>query len=202
MADENCTCCGTDKSETVESGTDVDRWVTETPVTEEELPTDLRTVMRRFFGGGSSETRESGGSISFDNFCHASGQTDHWGVLDGRKYYFQCFYDAVVLAEMTSSPVDIHTKSPDGTVIELQATGEGVRDVTPSDAVVSFGIDRNVETPSDGGPTPEAVYSAICPYIKAFPDRSAYESWAETVPAATVGMPLADGMGSTGKFVG
>ena len=42
---------------------------------------------------------------------------------------------------------------------------------------------------------------AVCPYVKAFPDREEYERWADGVPAATVAMPLMEAVDLAGKFV-
>lgn len=210
MGDEPCDCCSADAEQSANTETGVDRWIDETPVTEVALPADVQTALGRFLGEESTETlsdlaavlrNRTGGSVTVDELCHADGPTDDWGVLDGERHYFQCFYDAIALAELAASPVDIHTEGPDGTVIEMQATGDGDIDVTPSGAVFSLGIDSGVETTSDGGPTLKSVYAAICPYVRAFPDRSAYESWAKTAPAATVGMPLADGVDFAAELV-
>lgn len=218
MIDESCACCSTDAEQSANTDTErsaktetnVDRWIDDSPVTEVTLPTDVQTTLGRFLGEESIETlgdwaaalkRQMGGSITVDDLCHANEPTGDWGVLDGEKYHFQCFYDAIALAELADSPVDIHTESPDGTVVEMEATGDGDIDVTPSGAVFSLGVDSSVEAPSDGGPTQKSVYVAVCPYVKAFPDRSAYESWAETAPAATVGMPLEDGIDFAAKLV-
>ncbi|AUX07828.1 alkylmercury lyase [Halalkaliarchaeum desulfuricum] len=113
-----------------------------------------------------------------------------------------CFYDAVILAALSDREVDIRTESPDGTVIEARAVGSDQLTVTPGGAVFSFGIDEGVNPPPDGGPTLEQGYAAICPYVKAFPSREAYRRWAETVPAATVAMPLSGATELAGELVG
>ena len=81
--------------------------------------------------------------------------------------------------------------SPGGTVVEAQAVGSDELSVTPEEAVFSLGIGTDAYGESGGNPTLQDGYAAICPYVKAFPDREAYEQWAETVPAATVALPLA-----------
>lgn len=136
-------------------------------------------------------TRLDTDSIERDHLCHASETTGHWGQLDGERYDFLCFYDAVVLAAMADAPVDIHTESPDGTVVTAEAVGTADLTVTPEDAVFSFGVATDLDGPDDGDPTPADIYSAICPYVRAFPDRAAYEQWAEQTPAVTVALPLA-----------
>ncbi|WP_254762379.1 organomercurial lyase [Natrinema marinum] len=165
---------------------------------ETPLPDDVRTAMDRFFGDASIATledwvtelraRTGGGSIDVDDLCHAEGETPHWGDLDGRRYHFRCFYDAVALAELASEPVEIRTESPSGAVIEARATGDGDLSATPSTAAVSFGIVTD-DSVTDGTPTLEDAYSAICPAVRAFPTREAYERWAAETNAATIGMP-------------
>jgi hypothetical protein len=132
-----------------------------------------------------------GGSISFEELCLTSEQTEHWGTVDGDRHYFACFYDAVILAALWDQPVDIHTASPTGDIIEARAIGSSELTVSPEGAVFSFGIEKPVEPTSDDSPTLEQGYASICPYVKAFPDLVAYERWAKRVPAATVAMPLA-----------
>jgi len=168
-------------------------------VLESELPEDVRTTLGRFLGRESVDTigewtaavreRTDGDAMSREALCHSGEQTDHWGELDGERHYFVCFYDAVILAALTDRPVDIHTESPDGAVIEAEAVGDDELTVTPEEAVFSFGISEDVEQMADRGI--EDAYSEMCPYVKAFPDRDAYEQWADTVPAVTVAMPLA-----------
>lgn len=204
MTEQSCECCGTVRRRSVEAESEgepaVDRWIGDATVTNATLPDDVQTAMERFFGDASIATLEdwiteirrgiSGGSIAIEELCHADGETDHWGELDGTRYHFRCFYDAVALAELASEPVQIHTKSPDGTIIEARATGDGDLTATPSTAVVSFGIATEDSPPADAEPSLEDAYAVICPSVRAFPTRSAYEQWAARTAAATVGMPL------------
>lgn len=179
-----------------------DRWLADRPVTGAALPADVRAAMGRFIGERSSETlgdwvgelrrRSGGGSSDADDLCHASDETSHWGVVDGEKYHFRCFYDAVALAELADVPVDVHTECPDGSDIESTALGSGDVRVAPATAAVSFGIARDV--PSGADPTLREVYTAICQYVRAFRSRAAYENWARATPASTVGMPFASGV--------
>jgi hypothetical protein len=75
-------------------------------------------------------------------------------------------------------------------VIEADAAGTDQLQVTPEEAVFSFGVDESVEPPDEDGPSNATVYSAVCPYVRAFPDENAYEEWAASAPAATVALPL------------
>lgn len=176
------------------------RWQPDGVGLDEPLPAALQSALGQFVGQGSvdtlgewvTEVREQtgGGSMDLEALCHSSESTDHWGEMDGERYYFVCFYDAVIMAAIADEPVDIHTESPDGAVIEAHSLGGIDLSVTPESAVFSFGISTDAVA-SDDGPTLQDGYEAVCPYVKAFPDRPAYEEWAETVDAATVAMPLA-----------
>ncbi|WP_226482083.1 organomercurial lyase [Natrinema amylolyticum] len=200
MTDDSRTCgSGTDDRE-CEPDSRSDRWISDSPVLEAPLPDDVRTALGRLLGEESVETlaewiaeirrRTGGGSIAVDDLCHAPGETAHWGEIDGERYHFRCFYDAVLLSALADRPVAIRTESPDGTVIEARAAGTTRLAVTPETAAFSFGVDETV-APPDSEPSHADVYAAVCPYVRAFPDREAYERWADTVPAATVAMPLA-----------
>lgn len=165
------------------------------------LPADLQSALGRFVGKGSVDTLgewatdirrlTGGGSLAVEELCHASAETDHWGEVGDERYYFRCFYDAVILAALEERPVDIRTVSPDGTVIEARAVGSDELSVTPEEAVFSLGIDESAGEQFGGNPTLEDGYAAICPYTRAFPDREAYDQWADGVPAVTVALPLA-----------
>jgi hypothetical protein len=178
-----------------------DDWLGEADPLEARLPDEVRAALGRFLGKESVDTLgewtgevrqlTGGGSIDVDQLCHAEGETPHWGEVGGERYHFQCFYDAVILAAIEDRPVDIHTVTPGGTVVEARAVGSEELSVTPNGAVFSFGIATDAHEESGDEPTLEDGYAAICPYVKAFPDREAYEGWADDVPAATVAFPLA-----------
>ena len=200
MTDEPCPCCGGADELNVENETSAGQLIGDVSVLDAELPRDLRLALGRFLGSESIDTLREwttevryhvGGSISIEELCLTSEQTEHWGTVDSDRYYFACFYDAVILAAVSDRPVDILTVSPGGNVIEARAIGSNELTVTPEEAVFSFGIEKTVNSPSDDGPTLEQGYASICPYVKAFPDLEAYERWAKRVPAATIAMPLA-----------
>ncbi len=189
------------EAQNTESERRADRWLGGSDVLDARLPTDLRSALGDFVGEESVDTlreltaeirRFAGdGSIDVEELCHADGETDHWGTVGDERYHFRCFYDAVILAALEDRAVDVRTVSPGGTVVEARAVGSDELSVTPGDAVFSLGIATDAGERSDGDPTLADGYAAICPYVRAFPDREAYEQWAEGVPAATVAMPLA-----------
>jgi hypothetical protein len=132
--------------------------------------------------GDASGADDAGGDTGSDG-----GRGADW------SHYFRCFFDAVALAHLVGDLVAIRTESPTGDRIDVRATRDGIG-ASPESAVLSFGISADVDAPLDGStPVPAAAYEAICPYVKAFPDRSAYERWAADVDAPTVGLPLAAG---------
>jgi alkylmercury lyase len=197
MSDDNCTCGTNTNGRSNSRGTFLGRQ--DEPL-EAPLPDDVGTALGRLFETASVPTlgawvrevrrRTGGGAIAVDDLCHAADETPHWGEIDGTRHHFVCFYDAVVLGALRDRPVDIRTESPDGESVEMRAVGEDELNVSPEQAVFSFGIEKEIEPPDDREPRREDVYAAVCPYVKAFPDAQSYERWAEAVPAATVAMPL------------
>ncbi len=191
-------CCGGDAQDR-EDERGSGHWLGEVTL-DQQLPDDLRTALGRFVGLESVDTLDEwseqirqhagGGAIDSDQLCHTDEKTDHWGEVDGKRHHFQCFYDAVILAALENRAVDIHTVSPGGSTIEARAVGSEELSVTPETAVFSLGISLDAHEQSGGNPTLQDGYAAICPYVKAFPDRAAYEQWADTVPAATVATAL------------
>ena len=190
-----------------ENGDENERWLGGAAVLETDLPAAFRAEMSEFLGSEVTTLGEwvaalreaNGGAIDAEMLCHADEATPHRAELAGERYHFQCFYDAVALARLRSGAVDIRTESPDGDVIEAHSDGH-VIDPTPETAVVSFGIERGAAT-AGAAPTVAETYGAICPYVKAFPDRGAYASWADDVDAETVAMPLAEGIPVAGRLV-
>jgi len=197
--DRACDCCGVAVESGGETGTAGRRWLGDTDPMTADLPDDVRRALGRLLGGEAVGTlgwwveeikqRTGGGSIGVADLCHADGETPHRGTVDGETYHFLCFYDAVVLAALTGGAVDIRTESPGGTVVEARAVGTDELSVSPEGAAFSFGADAST-VPADGDPSHADVYAAVCPYVRAFPDRAAYEHWAASVDAATVAMPL------------
>lgn len=200
MPNDNCPCCTDVEDQTTEPDEGVNHQNIDTAGIDSELPSDVQSALGQFLGSENvgtlgdwaAEVRRhtGGGSIRIEELCLTNEQTAHWGRVDGNRYYFRCFYDAVILAALTESPTIIRTESPSGYDIEARAVGSDDLTVTPEDAVFSFGIENTVKPPTDGGPTLEDGYAMICPYVKAFPNSEAYSRWAERVPAATVAMPL------------
>lgn len=197
---DGCSCCAVDLERVSAGDGPTGRWMPESPAVDEELPRELRVLLGRLLGAEPVETvgdwvaevrhRTGGGPVDLDDLCHAEVETAHRAAVDGETYHFLCPLDAVILAAVVDGPIDVRTESPDGAVIVARATGAGDLDVAPELAVFSFGVDRRVEPPEDGLPTPADVYASVCPYVRAFPHPDAYKEWASTVPAETVAMPF------------
>ncbi|RQG91604.1 alkylmercury lyase [Natrarchaeobius halalkaliphilus] len=192
------------ESEPTGSGSNAteDRWVEDPTDSAATLPEDVQTAMERFLGTEPLETmvdclpavrrRVFGDTVDVVDLCHADGETDHRAVLEGETYHFRCFYDVILLAALTSSPVEMRTVAPDGAAVTARVTGTGKPTVSPTSAVASFGIETDVEPLSASDRPLEVSYAAICPHTNAFPSRPEYEAWAATASAATIGMPLAN----------
>ncbi|MDG5775322.1 organomercurial lyase [Haloarculaceae archaeon H-GB2-1] len=135
-----------------------------------------------------------GDGIAIDDLCHVEEETLHYAQTDDETYYFRCFYDGIALAYLVDESVEIRTETPTKESIAIQASPEGAIDVTPSDAVMSFGVATETDVRGDDTPAAEDVYGAVCPYVKAFDTREEYASWAEDVAARTVGIPLESGV--------
>lgn len=193
-----CDCCGPVEADGG-SRTSTGRWLGDDAPLATDLPSDLRTGLGRVIGEPPIATlgewlaavreRAGDGGVDVDRLCHADDATPHVGRVGEETYHFRCVYDAVVLAALLDEPVSISTESPDGTAIEAEAVGTEMLDVVPGTAVFSVGVADDV-APPDGEPDPAALYGAVCPYVRAFPDRAAYQDWAETAPAATAALPL------------
>lgn len=202
VVDNQCDCCEPTAEQPTDRPTASGHWLAERPVTDATLPSDVSSRMSRLVGAERIETlddlvaaaREAtgGGSLAVGDLCHVAEETPHSATMDGETYRFRCFYDGIALSHIADEPVEIRTKSPTGEPIEVRASPDGAVDVTPPEAAMSFGVGTDVAAPPADGPS--AVEANMCPYVKAFPSREAYERWADRVDAATVGMPLADGV--------
>lgn len=179
-------------------------WLDEQPATEAPLPAAFSAAVEDLYGAAPLETLDDwadaiggGGDVSpstgVEALCHAHEPTPHRAHHGDETYHFLCFFDAVVLAYLTGDPVDLRTESPGGEVIEAHVSPDEGIEVEPSTAALSFGVAENPDsTVPEAGPA--AAYSAVCPYVRAFPDREGYERWAPEVDALTVGLPLPEGL--------
>jgi hypothetical protein len=207
MSDHDC--CETTTPST-DSTTADDRWIAE-DVMNAPLPSTMTRSMSQFFGReietldafvvAIREVTDGGGDgddpLSINDLCHTGVETPHRATTADETYHFRCFYDGVALAHLVDELVEIQTESPAGEIIAMSVSPNGDIDVTPADAVMSFGIATDVPSVDDTNAGPsieEMAMKVMCPYVKAFSTRAAYEHWAESVDGTTVGMSLAAGM--------
>lgn len=137
---------------------------------------------------------EAGLEVELEALCVAE-DSGHVAEVDGERRHFHCVLDTFLLpALLDEERIDVTSTDPlDGETVELTVTKEGV-EATPPEAVVSFGVHRDVEPPQGESFDPEVAYARVCPYINAFPSREAYERWDERVEeAVTVGLPVERG---------
>lgn len=203
MTDHDCDC-GVEPSEATDERTAAsDGWLAERPVQSAALPDGVAENASRFFGGPIATLDDmvaafravaGGDGVAVDELCHVDGETAHRAETPDETYHFRCFYDGVALAHLVDEPVEVRTETPGGDPVEMRVSPDGGVDVTPDDAVMSFGVTTAADARADGAPTPQDVYGAVCPYVKAFHGREDYERWAPTVAATTVGIPLESGV--------
>lgn len=203
MSGQDCNCTDLAVDQATEQTANSTGWIEERPVKTAHLPADVAENMSRFFGESIdgfddmiSAIRNvvEGDAIAIDELCHVEGETPHYARTEDETYYFRCFYDGIALAHLVNEPVEIRTETPTNEPIEMEASPESDIDVTPPDAVMSFGVATDRGVPAGDVPTAQEVYGAICPYVKAFHTRNDYDRWAEDVAATTVGIPLESGV--------
>jgi hypothetical protein len=173
-----------------------------------DIPPNLADTIQTAFGlneppatlGDWSDTTahllDNGGiTAGFEDMCTAD-DSRHEAQIDGEVQHFHCVLDTLLLPFVVEdqSTFDVRSRSPGSDeIVELAVSGDTV-EVTPSEAVMSFGVATDVEIPTDGAIEPALAYTHLCPYINAFPSQAEYEQWAsETPEAATMVLSLADG---------
>ena len=203
MSEEDCTCGEIEPEQSASETPASTGWVDEEPIRHARLPVGVANSMSAFFGESIdtfddfvSVVRRVGGDggIAVSELCQTSEETPHYAETAAETYNFLCFYDGVALAHLVEEPAEIHTESPAGTPIEMRASPEEGIQIDQSDAVMSFGVAGGDETRPKEDPTAQDIYSAICPYVKAFPSREEYQDWARDIGPATVGIPLEAGV--------
>lgn len=185
MDENSCPCCGTEWS-----SAEYTQWIDSvTAPLPDELAGALSTFTQDIPVHSLSEwaaivRRSTGGTLTVDELCVVPNESPHYGIVDGTRFDFACCVDAIILAVLTEKSVDIWTRSPHGSTIELHASAEGDVTPLPIDTVFSFGVDEDL--PRAKPPTLEDAYQAICPYVQAFPDITAYRTWDDAHDIQTI----------------
>ena len=122
--------------------------------------------------------------------------TRHEVRVNGRIRYSPCVLDALGAAVMeTQNPVTVRSVDPVTRTPVTFTVDDGTVEVTPEDAVITFGIAESIP---DLEASDESIFSwilqedtptvtdAFCQYINAFESADAYEQWAAETDGKTV----------------
>lgn len=102
-------------------------------------------------------------------------EMDHRFVVDGRTLYTWCAWDPLFIAPLIDRTARVSSTCPvTGTEISLSVGPDGVRDLSPAEAVLSF------LAPSDDWQ--EDVITRFCHYVLLFANREAGERWVSEHP--------------------
>jgi alkylmercury lyase len=94
----------------------------------------------------------------------------HRFVVDGRTLYTWCAFDPLFLAPLLEATAHVISRCPvTGETITLTVNAEGVRDIEPPGAVLSF------LKPADG--FSDDVIERFCHYIHLFASQDAANTW-------------------------
>ncbi|MFW6448340.1 MAG: organomercurial lyase [Halobacteriota archaeon] len=200
MDPDDCDC-GDPEATTGGSTAAEDRWLDGDDPLHEPLPATMQVALGDLVGRVRVETladwaddlgdRLENGRLSIDDLCHTDADTGHRGTVDGDRYDFRCFFDAVILAALVDEPVGIETTNPRGSTVTARAVGTDAVAVEPETAAFSFGVDPAVAAQAEAADGLGVGYRAICPYVHAFSTRAEYFAWAVVQPVPTVGLPMA-----------
>lgn len=174
-------------------------------VDEIELPVDLAEAFRRAgglderpatlgkgFGAVTDLLNEAGVTVTPEDM-YQSEPTRHAVHGGDTAEHVPCVMDALIVALLLDrDPVEIHSEPPEGgETVRFHVTDDEVT-VTPTSAVVSFGLgleestDPDLDSLDDFLNDPDAPIPTTCSVINAFPDSEAYERWAADVSNAAV----------------
>ena len=187
------------------------------PITldEQDVPPDLADTIQTAFGldeppatlgdwvtATSRLLNDSDVSVGVEDMCTAE-ESRHVARIDGDRQHFHCVLDTLLVPFLVpgESPVNVRSRSPvSDEEVELTVSRAGV-EVTPTDAVLSFGFADGVQVPDPTDIEPALAYQWVCPYINAFPSRAEYDQWArETTEASTMALPFPVGLELAGTL--
>lgn len=94
----------------------------------------------------------------------------HRLVTDGPPVWFWCAWDPVIVAPIVGRPLTLETRDPvTGDPVRFTATPDGVRDVSPDNATLSF-LRPEGEWDAD-------VITSFCHYVHGFESEDTARSW-------------------------
>jgi alkylmercury lyase len=139
--------------------------------------TDLDRVQRTLDGWTGVYRDDDGRIIGFWGL--ALPEMEHRFEVDGRTLYTWCAWDPLFIAPLLSTTARVTSKCPvTGETITLVVAPDGVREVDPPTAVLSF-----------LKPTPEMkadVIASFCHYVLLFASAEAAEAWIADNPGTFV----------------
>ena len=122
----------------------------------------------------------------------------HAATFGGETHHFHCVLDTLLVPFVVDvkAPVIVRSQSPQsGEIIEVSLSRNDI-EVSPGDAVMSFGIatDIGIEGSTGDAIDPAIEYELFCPYVNAFASWEEYERWADqTDVAITIGLSMVEG---------
>ena len=103
----------------------------------------------------------------------------HEFVVNGRKLWTWCAWDSLFIPELLGAEARVVSPDPGTkTPVRLSVTPDGVRQVEPDGAVVSF-VHTNAEVFTTSA---ENVMASFCHYVFFFESRESGEAWAAEHP--------------------
>lgn len=126
-----------------------------------------------------------------------TGSSCHTVELDAGSYHATGLVEALVLAFRRGPNTDVlvRSRSPlDDATVGLRVSGETIA-ASPSEAVISFGVARDVVAPAYFSVPPHIAYRRFNQYVNAFPGNDAYHRWARrTDDVRSIVLPIPDGV--------
>jgi len=129
---------------------------------------------------------EQGRIIGFGGL--AVGAMPHRFIVDGRTLYTWCAWDSLFIPGILGLPADVSSPAPEsGSRIRLTVTPNGVQDVEPQTAVMSFLLPSAETFQADA----LKAMASFCHFIFFFPTAEAAAAWTASRPDTSV-ISLAD----------
>jgi alkylmercury lyase len=118
----------------------------------------------------TNEINEANPELTTEERRLALADMPHRFVVDGRTLYTWCAFDPLFLAPLLEATAHVISRCPvTGETITLTVNAEGVRDIEPPGAVLSF------LKPADG--FSDDVIERFCHYIHLFASQDAANTW-------------------------
>jgi len=127
---------------------------------------------------------------------YTENPTRHEVRVNGQIWYSPCILDALGAAVMeTQDPVPVRSVDPVTRTPIMFTVRNGAVDVTPEDAVITFGVAASIPELEDSDETifswmlqakTPSLTNTFCQYINAFESEDTYEQWAAETDGKTI----------------